>query len=465
MATLADPDIELHQRLISAFGREAVLVHRADRAAYAFDAQRESMLPSAVLLPRSSDDVAQAIRIAIEFEQPIVPRGGGTSLTGSAAPLGGGIVISLARMNRILALDPTRRAARVEPGVVTLDLSYAAARHGLFYAPDPESERVCTIGGNLATNAAGPHAFAYGTTSEQILALRYVDATGTQHHTDTEQLGFDLCGLFAGSEGTLGIVTELTVRLRRAPESIKVGVAIFPDIESAIEASTAIRERCGAVVALELLDTVALEALAASGDSPYPEHAKALLLIEFAGYAEETRESEERAGILVQRYAASHWLSAQSTTEAQRLWHGHRSVRQALARMSSDTAVHDLAVPRSRMLSLIRAVENIARRFGIRVAFIAHLGDGGVNAIALYNRRDARQCEAAILFGNQVLEMALSLGGGAGEYGIGTAKRALVYRLRGAPDRGALLRLHRVFDPDARLNPEKFLPFSATEAT
>lgn len=458
-----DPDAELHRRLSAALGREAVLTAPADRSAYALDALRQSMLPSVVVLPRSPAEVATAVRIAASFEQPIIVRGVGTSMTGASAPIGGGMVISTVRMNRILEIDSRRRRARVQPGIRTLDLSYAAAPHGLFFAPDPATEEISTIGGNLGTDAAGPHAFAYGRTSEQILALEYVDARGEIEHTAIDDGAFDVCSLFAGSEGTLGIVTELSVRLRPAPESIRVGLASFHDIESAIEASTALRERCGAVVALELLDEIALTAVTAVLDSPYPPQAKAVILVEFAGLREETYESEQRAQILIERYAADGWISARSVHEARQLWMGRREVRRALSRVSADIEVHDVAVPRSRMLPLVRAIGAISQRHRLRTALVGHVGDGGIHPIVLYDRSDARQRQSAFLMGNEILETAVTLGGGPGEYGIGTARRALAYSRHNAAERELFWRLRRVFDIDSSLNPEKCLPFAASE--
>jgi glycolate oxidase len=458
-----NPDAELHQRLAMALGHDAVLTSVADRSAYALDALRESMLPSAVVLPRTAEDVAKAVRIAIELEQPIIPRGGGTSLTGASAPIGGGLVISLLRMNRILKIDARRRTARVQPGVLTLDVSYAAAPYGLFYAADPASERVATLGGNLATDACGPHAFAYGRTNDQVLSIEYVDAQGNIQHTSVDDKSFDLCGLFAGSEGTLGIVTALDLSLRRAPESIRVGLATFTDINGAIEAATLLRQQCGAVVALELLDDIALNAIAGTIESPYPPDAKAVLLVEFAGLVEETHASVKTADTVLSRTAATTWFVARTSLEAQRLWLGRREVRRCLGQVSPDVDIHDVAVPRAALPQLVSAIHAISERHQVRIALIGHVGDGCMHPVVLFDRADARQRQSAFLIGNELLEAAISLGGGAGEYGIGTAKRALVHKNHTEDERTAQRLLRCTFDSMNLLNPEKLVPFAAVE--
>ncbi len=458
MADLADTDMELRRRLVSALGREAILDTPDDLLAYACDALVDAPPPVVVVLPRSAADVAMTVRIAASFERSITARGAATGMTGGAVAVPGGILLSTVRMNHILEIDPAHRRARVQPGVVTLDLTYAAAPYGLFFAPDPASERICTIGGNFATNAAGPHAFAYGATAEQVLAIEYVDASGDIRQSNLDDGGIDVCSILAGSEGTLGIVTCLDVRLRKAPESICIGVASFPDLESAIEASTAIRERCTAVVALELLDELALMAIAATSTSPYPRNAKAVLLIEFAGLLEDTRESEDRAEALVRRYAADSWVSTHTVAEAQRLWSGRHDVRKALSRISPDLMVCDLAVPRSRLVQAVRAIAAIAKQHRLRCSTVGHLGDGGLHPILLYDRTDIDENAAVESASNEMLEAMLTLGGGAGEYGIGFTKREIVYQQRDATDRAALHRLHHALDPQQRFNPEKLLP-------
>jgi glycolate oxidase len=458
MAALEDADTELRHRLISVLGNDAVLTELSDLMAYASDALVDAPPPVAVVLPRSADDVVMTVRIAATFERSVTPRGAGTGMTGGAVAVPGGILLSTVRMNRILLIDALNRRARVQAGVVTLDLSYAAAPYGLFFAPDPASQRVSTIGGNFATNAGGPHAFAYGSTTDQTLAVEYVDAAGQLRTTALDDGGFDLCGLLAGSEGTLGIVTTLDLRLRKAPESIRVGVASFQDLESAIEASTAIRERCTAVVALELLDELALVAIAATSDSPYPRDTKAIVLVEFAGLVEDTRESEERAEVLMKRYAADGWMAARTAAEAQRLWSGRHEVRKALSRISPDLMVHDFAIPRSRIMQAVRALSSIAEQHRLHCSIVAHAGDGSLHPILLYDRSNLEENAAVEIAGEEMLEAILTLGGGAGEYGIGFTKREIVYRQRNRFDCEALRLLRNALDPHDRLNPEKLAP-------
>ncbi|MGD0053755.1 MAG: FAD-binding oxidoreductase, partial [Vulcanimicrobiaceae bacterium] len=253
--------MSLHERLIEAIGRDAVKTAPEDLAVYAFDAYTESGAPSAVVLPASTRDVSAVVKIARDFGEPILARGAGTGLCGGAVPMTGGIVLSFARMNRVLALDERNRRAHVQAGLINLDLSRRAAPSGLFYAPDPSSQKISTIGGNIATNAGGPHCLSYGTTVSHVLALEVVDASGEVFATSIDDVGYDLTAALVGSEGTLGIVTAAWVRLTSLPESVRVAVAAFDDVESASAAVSAIVAAGILPTALEIMDAVITKAV------------------------------------------------------------------------------------------------------------------------------------------------------------------------------------------------------------
>nr|MDQ6943496.1 FAD-binding protein [Candidatus Eremiobacteraeota bacterium] len=250
-------------RLHDALGPDVVRSAPEDLAVYAFDAYSEDKLPSAAIVPRDAREIAIAVRIARECEEPIVPRGAGTGLCGGAVPSRGGLVVSFARMNRLVELDVRNRRARVQPGLINLDLSTAIAAHGIFYAPDPSSQKISTIGGNVGTNAGGAHCLSYGTTTNHVLAVEYVDAEGAVHRTSIDDAGYDLTGVLVGSEGTLGIVTEVEVRLLKLPEAVRVCVAAFADVESASEAVSAIIAAGLTPTALEIMDALITRAVEA----------------------------------------------------------------------------------------------------------------------------------------------------------------------------------------------------------
>ena len=269
-------------RLIDALGPDVVRTEpeAAERAAlvrrHGFDAYSDNTLPSAVIVPGTAREVAAAVRIARECGEPVVPRGAGTGLCGGAVPARGGMVVSFARMNRVLELDIRNRRARVQPGLINLELSAAVAAQGVFYAPDPSSQKISTIGGNVGTNAGGPHCLSYGTTTNHVLGLEYVDGEGTIHRTSIDDSGYDLTGVLVGSEGTLGIVTEIDVRLLSLPEAVRVCVAAFPDVESASEAVSAIIAAGLVPTALEIMDALITRAVEAHYHAGYPETAGAV---------------------------------------------------------------------------------------------------------------------------------------------------------------------------------------------
>ncbi len=410
----------LHQRLLEALGADAVKTAPEDLRAYAFDAYTEGRLPTAVVLPSNTREVSAVVKIARDCGEPIVPRGAGTGLCGGAVPVEGGIVCSFARMNRVLAYEPARRRARVQPGLINLDLSRASARDGLFYAPDPSSQSISTLGGNIATNAGGPHCLSYGTTVNHVLALEIVDDRGEVFTTDIDRPGYDLTAAFVGSEGTLGLVTAAWVRLMRLPEAVRVWLATFPDVESASDAVSAIIAAGIVPTALEMMDAVATRAVEAAFNAGYPTDAGAVLLIEHAGLDDDMNAYEGEVARIAREHGANSWRVARSQSERDALWAGRKGAAGAMGRIAPNYYIQDVCVRRSTLSQALHTIEQIAREHRLTMANVFHAGDGNLHPLICYDKRDKKQVAAVIESGNEILKMAVDLGGTvSGEHGIG----------------------------------------------
>jgi len=453
----------LIERLIEAIGAGAVKAAPEDLAVYSFDAYAQGILPSAVVLPASARDVSAVVKIAKDCGEPIVARGAGTGLCGAAVPVSGGIVISFARMNRVLEIDTANRRARVQPGLINLDLSRAAAPSGLFYAPDPSSQKISTIGGNIGTNAGGPHCLSYGMTSAHILGLEVVDENGEVFTTSVDDAGYDLTGALVGSEGTLGIVCSAWVRLMRMPEAVRVWLAPFASIDAASEAVSAIIGEGIVPTALEMIDAVMVKAVEEAFHAGYPQDAGAVLLIESAGFEDEIGSHEAAIGRIVRNHGALELRAARTQAERDALWAGRKGAAGATGRIAPNYYIQDVCVPRSRLPQALRAVEDASQRHGVVVGNVFHAGDGNLHPLIMYDKRDAAQVAAVIEAGNEILEAAVNLGGTiSGEHGVGYEKRAGMTRIFRTEDLAAMARVRDVFDPKRMLNPEKIFPAGAS---
>lgn len=449
-------------RLTEALGPDLVRTAPEDLAAYAYDAYSEDRRPSAALIPRDVRDVAVAVRIAHECGEPIVPRGAGTGLCGGAVPSRGGLVVSFARMNRILELDTRNRRARVQPGLINLDLSKAVATHGVFYAPDPSSQKISTIGGNVGTNAGGAHCLSYGTTTNHILGLQYVDARGEVHRTSLDDAGYDLTGMLVGSEGTLGIVTEVDVRLMTLPEAVRVCVAAFGDVESASEAVSAIIGAGIVPTALEIMDKLIVDAVEAHYHAGYPRGAGAVLLVEIAGPLDDMDESELLLARIARQHGALSWRAARDAAERDLLWASRKGAAGAIGRIAPNYYIQDACVPRTKLPEVMTAIERIARDHALPVGNVFHAGDGNLHPLLIFDRRVKRQVEAVVSAGHDILATCIALGGTiSGEHGIGSEKRETLSLVFGADDLAAMARMRDVFDPQRELNPDKIFPSGA----
>jgi glycolate oxidase len=449
----------LHDRLVEALGRDAVKTAPEDLAAYSFDAYTDGRLPSAVVLPASVRDVSATVKIARACGEPIVPRGAGTGLCGGAVPVEGGVVISFARMNRILELDARNARARVEAGAINLDVSRRASAAGLFYAPDPASQKISTIGGNVATNAGGPHCLSYGTTVNHVLALELVDETGEVFTTSLDDPGYDLTAVLVGSEGTLGIVTSAWVRLLQKPEAVRVWVAAFGSIDAASAAVSAIVAAGIVPTALEMMDAVIVRAVEAAFRAGYPTDAAAVLLIENAGRADDMDACEAAIAEIVGRHEALSWRAAHGQAERDALWAGRKGAAGATGRIAPNYYTQDVCVPRSKLPEALRAVEEAAAANRIVVGNVFHAGDGNLHPLMLYDKADAAQVGAVVASGNAILQAAIDLGGTiSGEHGVGYEKRDAMTFVYSTADLATMARVRDVFDPQRALNPEKIFP-------
>ena len=452
----------LASRLLEALGPDIVRSAPEDLAVYSFDGYSDGEYPAAAVIPRDVREAALAVRIAFECGEPVVPRGAGSGLCGGAIPARGGLVVSTARMNRILELDVRNRRARVQPGLINLDLSRAIAKHGIFYAPDPSSQKVSTIGGNVGTNAGGPHCLSYGTTTNHVLGLEYIDGTGTVHQTALDDPGYDLTGLLVGSEGTLGLVTAVDVRLLALPESVRVFVAAFPDVESASEAVSAIIGAGIVPTALEIMDKLITHAVEAHYHVGFPLDAGAVLLVEVAGARDDMAASENAIMTIAKQCGAISWRAAASAAERDALWASRKGAAGAIGRIAPNFYIQDACVPRTKLPAVIREIERIARDHALPVGNVFHAGDGNLHPLLCFDRRDARSANAVVEAGTEILATCIAMGGTiSGEHGIGHEKRDALSLVFDTDDLAAMGRVRDVFDPRRLFNPDKIFPTGA----
>jgi glycolate oxidase len=443
-------------------GREAVIDSANDLRIFERDASIEGALPDAVVLPATTEQVAGVIKVAAQHHIPVVPRGAGTGLSGGAVTIRGGIALQVTRMRRILELDPVAQTALVEPGVVNQELSLAASSLGLFYAPDPSSQKACTIGGNAAENSGGPHCLYYGVTTNHVLGMEVVLADGSVHWVNgdaPDRIGLDLCGVLVGSEGTLCAITKIKVRLLRIPPSVATLLAAFPTIETASHAVSAVIARGIVPAALEMMDRMTVGAVEAHYRAGYPTDAGAVLLVEVDGIAESTRELMAAVREVLADNEGYAMREAQTQAERDLLWAGRKGAIGALGRIKPNYYLHDGVVPRSRLPQVLSAVGEIGEHYKLPVANVFHAGDGNLHPNILFDLRDGdvlHQVEGA---GEEMLRAVVELGGAlSGEHGIGLEKSAFMPWVFSADDLDAMQRVKRAFDTDGIMNPGKIFP-------
>jgi glycolate oxidase subunit GlcD len=436
---------------------EELFVYEADGLTH------HSARPSAVTLPRDASDVQRIVRACRKHGVPFVPRGAGTGLSGGAVACHGGVVIECARMNRIVRVDPDNRVAVVQPGVVNADLSKAALKHGLCYAPDPSSQQSCTLGGNVAENSGGPHTLKLGTTTNHVLALELVLPDGELVRLGSAAglaSGFDLVGAVVGSEGTLGIVTEITVRLVPLPERVETLLGIFPDVVSACRAVGAIIKSGLVPGALEIVDQRTIRAVEASVYAAgMPTDAGAILIIELDGPSAAVARQVERAIAHCRGAGAREALVARDAAERQRFWRARKGAFGAMGRLAPDLYVHDAVVPRTKLPEILERVCAIGDAHRLRLSNVFHAGDGNLHPNISFDRRDADELARVLAAGEEILRVCVEAGGViSGEHGIGLEKREYMPLVFNEADLAAQLALRDAFDPEHVCNPGKIFP-------
>jgi len=443
-------------------GRASVIDSANDLRIFERDASIEGASPDAVVLASTTRQVAGVIKVAAKHHIPVVPRGAGTGLSGGAVTIRGGIALQLTRMRRIIEIDTVAQTALVEPGVVNQELSLAAASHGLFYAPDPSSQKACTIGGNAAENSGGPHCLYYGVTTNHVLGMEVVLADGSVHWVSgdsPERVGLDLCGVLVGSEGTLCAITKVKVRLLRIPPSVATLLAAFPTIETASHAVSAVIARGIVPAALEMMDRVTVGAVEAHYGAGYPTDAGAVLLVEVDGIAESTRELMAAIREVLNENEGYAMREAQTQAERDLLWAGRKGAIGALGRIKPNYYLHDGVVPRSRLPQVLSAVGEIGEHYKLPVANVFHAGDGNLHPNILFDLRDRDVLPQVEGAGEEMLHAVVELGGAlSGEHGIGLEKSAYMPWVFSPDDLDAMQRVKRALDVDGLMNPGKIFP-------
>ncbi|HKA32036.1 MAG TPA: FAD-linked oxidase C-terminal domain-containing protein [Candidatus Binatia bacterium] len=446
-------------------GQQFVLINREDVIVYEQDGSILQAMPEIVVVPASGAEVSAIVRAAGKAGVPIVPRGSGTGLAGGAVPAEGGVVLSLARLDRILEIDLENRIAVVEPGVINLEVTKAIAKDGFFYAPDPSSQAACSVGGNIANNSGGPHTLAYGVTVNHILGVEVVLAGGEivwlgGRVPDTP--GYDLTGVFVGSEGTMGIVTKAIVRLMRARETVRTLLAVFERPEAATRTVVDITAAGIIPAALEMMDQATIQAVEKGAPCGYPTDAAAVLLAEIEG----VREHGERAMAVIQsicrQNGAREVKLARDDAERLLLWKGRKGAFGALGLIAPNYYVQDGVVPRGKLPEIMARVAEIAERYGLIIANVFHAGDGNLHPNILFDMRKPGELDKVIEAGSEILKACVAAGGSiTGEHGIGLEKKAYIGLLFNEQDLEAMARVRRAFDGTGRFNPGKLFPTPA----
>lgn len=433
-----------------------------DLALVASDASMLRGEAAVLCWPESTAEVAACVRVAVDHDVPFVARGSGTGLAGGATPVGGAVVICLTRMNRILSVDPEARTAWVEPGVVNLDLTRAVAEHGLHFAPDPSSQQACSIGGNVANNSGGPHCLAEGVTSSHILAMEVVLPDGVVTvlgGADPEPVGFDLRGVFVGSEGMFGVATRIFVRLTPDPPAVATMLLDFTTVSAAAETVSAVIAAGIVPAAIEMMDariTAAVEDYVHAG---FPTDAAAVLLIEVDGLAGGVVFERDRVAQIGKDCGARTVRIAADDAERALLWKGRKTAFGAVARIAPNYYLHDTVVPRTKLVEVLDQVYAIADRHDLLVMNVFHAGDGNLHPLLVFDAREPGVLDRVHAAGDEIVAASLAAGGVlSGEHGIGLEKRHHMASMFSPSSLDLQARLRDAFDPDGRSNPTKVLP-------
>lgn len=455
---------QLMEALQAIVGQRFVIHDPGELRAYDCDAYTiERCLPRAVVLPASTAEVARVMRLLYNEGIPVIPRGAGTGLSGGAIPRGGEVVIGLSRMRNLVDLDLRNQRATVEAGHINLRLTQAVQDQGYYYAPDPSSQSACTLGGNVAENSGGPHCLKYGVTTNHVLGVTLVTPDGQVLRLGGKSLdtpGYDLVGLLVGSEGTLGIVTEVTVRLLRRPQGVQTVLALFDSVHAASAAVSAVVARGIIPAALEMMDRMAIKAVE-RGNFPvgYPEDQEAVLIIEVDGLAAGLAEQTEQILDVCRECGCTAVRVAASPEERKRWWDNRKTAFGAAGKLAPDYYVQDGVIPRSRLADVLAAINQIGETYDIIIANVFHAGDGNLHPLICYDAKRPGEVAKVLKAGSEILAACVAAGGTiSGEHGIGIEKQGDMHLVYGPDDLAAQQQLHDVFDPADRCNPGKMLP-------
>jgi glycolate dehydrogenase FAD-linked subunit len=449
----------LISRLQEVCGREFVLTHHDELATYRSDGLLHyRQVPVAAVLPGTADEVRAVVRACHEAEVPWVARGSGTGLSGGALPVAEGVLIVLARLRRILSVDLDNGRVVVEPGVTNVSVTRAVSPTH-FYPPDPSSQIVCSIGGNVAENSGGAHCFKYGFTTNYVVALEVVLPDGSVVTMDRDAPGYDLLGAFVGSEGTLGVATRITLRVIPAPESVRTMLAFFPDTGTAGDAVTAIVDAGIVPGAIEMMDALSIKAAEQATGAGYRLDAGAALVVELDGPREECVAGLERLTALCTAAGSLDVRIAQSDAERDLIWRTRKAAFAAMGRIAPAYYVQDGVIPRTRLSEVLRRIDALAGEYGLQVANVFHAGDGNLHPLVCYDAGVEGEAARAEELSGQIIKACVDAGGSiTGEHGVGVDKKAYMPSMFAEPDLDAFQRLRCAFDPNGRANPGKVMP-------
>ena len=449
-------------RLKEIIDPDYVLSSDMDLELYGYDASLERARPDVVVVPGSTEEVSKVVALAYREKIPVIARGSGTNLSGGTIALNGGIVIHFSRMNRILEIDIPNRTATVEPGVITLDLQTLVLQQGFVYAPDPASQKVSTLGGNFGENSGGPHCLKYGVTTNHVLGAEVVLYDGTVVWTggkSQDNPGYDLIGLLVGSEGTLGVVTKIMLKLIRTPEAVKTMLAVYETIEDAINTVSAIIAEGIIPATLEMMDNLVMKAVEESVHVGYPVDAAAVLIIELDGMADGMDLQAQKIMEICKRHNVREVRLARDDTERAELWAGRKGAFGAVARLRPSYLVCDGTVPRTKLPEVLGKVMEVGRKWDLPIGNVFHAGDGNLHPLILFDERDADELKRVHQAGREILKICADAGGTiSGEHGIGTEKLKELSFIFSGFDIKFMQQIKKAFDPDGMWNPGKVLP-------
>src|SRR5437868_12896968 len=451
---------ELITRLQAIVGRDALISSASELLVYECDGFTiEKKKPDVVVFPTTTEQVVQIVGVGNDLDVPLLPRGAGTSLAGGCLPVGGGVMITLSRMKRILEVDYRNRYAVVEPGVVNLSLTNHTKPHGYHFAPDPSSQGACTVGGNVATNSGGPHTLKYGVTVNHVLGLEFVLPDGRVVQTGgpvEDTPGYDLTGVIVGSEGTFGVASKVWVRITRNPQAYRTLLGVFETVD---DATNTISDIIGAGIvpgALEMLDRLMLGAIEEAFHFGFPLDAGAVLIMEVDGLEAGLDRDAERITEIAKKNNAREVRKATTADERALLWKSRKQAFGAVGRLAPSYCTQDGVVPRTKLPHILRFIQKTGAKHNLRIANVFHAGDGNIHPILLFDERDPEQVKRVLAASHEILEECIAMGGSVtGEHGIGVEKISLMPKLFSPEDLDTMLRLRSAFNPDGRCSPGK----------